>query len=407
MHDSGTLEIVGVYGSGKVLVADEISTFATEHGSVVVRVSFKDMAAPTHSDALRVFGREVARQSGHKEVTSLDTDFALHYLLHETIRLLSSARIVMLIEEAQLLSSMPDSFWDAIESVRYRNGTRLSVICLGQPQLRDMSSAGYRRLMIGDIVYIGNVPKRAMHAVVAMEEKRLGVDFSRFRDQLYRLSGGHYGTIKYMTQLLKKHAYTGMRLTSSWILEHAQKETNFLYFLRMVWDSLRDEERLLLQEYLESGSIRHAAQLSDSYMHIAALGLLRKHGERIVLSVPMYRESIRRIIRMRSDRVRMKAAPPLTLANTSIMIFGNNADSAFTYQEKRVLTVLLERQGSIVPYEDMAIALWGKHSEQFSLWTIAKVVQRLRTKMRRLGVDPRMLRNASKAGYTIGGISQI
>lgn len=394
------LGVVGLYGAGKALVADWLAADVMEKHTAVVRLSLKDMPEPNHREILEMFQHAVSIQLDVSLQTQAESDFDLHYFLQSAARSVHDKHIVFILEEAHLLSHMPESFFDALESLRYRNAPRVTFVLFGQPQLRDCTNAGFLRFVQAPFEYLGNLSKRAMPEVLRLEEKRLDVSFRQYETQLYRLSGGHYGTIKYINQLLKKHRFAGERLFEAKVIGWAQKEQNFQFFLRLVWRSIRNEERTLLSVFFQSKTLPKKYNRGNAYDELIRLGLLRKHGARIQFVVPMLTDSLLQLTR-KNEKIRcdedLQAA--IILDGDALKIHGNSVDTWFTYQEQRVLAKLVKHKAETVSYEMIGIVLWGDNSDRFSLWNIAKIIQRLRKKLRQMGIPPKTIRNVSGKGY--------
>lgn len=403
IKEGKAIGIVGIYGSGKVLLADEIERVCRENNDVVIRISLKELPTPTSYDIYHVFQKAIQRAFPVMPTPSIDSDFSFHYYLQEVVRTVSNAHCIFLIEEAQTLIPMPESFFDALESLRYRNLPNVSIILLGQPQLRSRSNAGLTRVIQDVFLYMQPITHREMDVIVPHEERRLSLSLHQWKSSIYSLSGGHYGTIKYINQLIKKHGRLSKRLTTSKILAWAQKEALFQFFLRIVWDSINDDERLILTELLETNDIRPEGRKTRAFEECLKLGLIHMRGNKLSFIVPMYRDTVRVLVARKSHVYEQTPATPLIIKEGVISIHGNSADSLFTYQERRVLSELIIQKGSTVSYDTIGLLLWGSNVHRFSLENIAQVIRRIRKKLSSVGIAPKTIRTISTAGYMLVG----
>lgn len=395
--------IIGLYGSGKVLLADSMEKRCALKDRIVIHVSFKEYPSLRSSDVYQVFQKAIAKGASFESSIFIDSDFSFHFYLQEFVASQKRKHILFLIEEAQHLIHLPDSMFDALESLRYRNQPNVSFVLFGQPQLRYHKNAGLNRLIAGSLHVINVLPYRAMDGIMKLEEARLGIPVAKWQKQIFALSGGHYGTIKYIGQLIKKHRFGAPRLTGKTVMDWAEREDNFPYFLRIVWDSLDDDERLLVRELLETGNIDTTRRKTRAFEALTRLGVIHTDGSNISFIVPMYRDALLHIIRKDGVSMTDMSSSSIALRGESIRIFGNSADSMLTHQERRVLAELIKQKGEAVTYENIGTIMWGIHSDRFSLWSIAKLIERIRRKLSAVGIARTTIKNVSGKGYLYRG----
>lgn len=75
-------------------------------------------------------------------------------------------------------------------------------------------------------------------------------------------------------------------------------------------------------------------------------------------------------------------------------------DKILSPQEKVVLTTLILRNREVVSHDEIAKALWGeKAEEKFSLWAITKLAQKIRVKLKSLGINNNLVYTVYGKGY--------
>ena len=95
-----------------------------------------------------------------------------------------------------------------------------------------------------------------------------------------------------------------------------------------------------------------------------------------------------------------KAKPDLNIEYGKILVKGNVVGRELTKTEKKVLKQLIERQGELVTYDELADAVWGV-GEFKTFWALNKTVERLRGKLAGLGVDEARLAAVRGQGYVL------
>jgi hypothetical protein len=85
------------------------------------------------------------------------------------------------------------------------------------------------------------------------------------------------------------------------------------------------------------------------------------------------------------------------LDNSAILVGGRQY--ALSYQEYALLQSFLSQRGQTVSYDILADAVFPSGS--FSLFALAKAVQRLRTTMRTAGLDPGLIQSVRGVGYVL------
>jgi len=71
-------------------------------------------------------------------------------------------------------------------------------------------------------------------------------------------------------------------------------------------------------------------------------------------------------------------------------------------QERQVLKKLAEKPGKIITHDQLAKILWRqKADEKFSLWAITKIVEKIRRKIRLLGINHQLIITIYGKGYQL------
>ncbi|MFH1244305.1 MAG: helix-turn-helix domain-containing protein, partial [bacterium] len=90
----------------------------------------------------------------------------------------------------------------------------------------------------------------------------------------------------------------------------------------------------------------------------------------------------------------------LELRRGKIFIKNVIVDKAMGKKEKIILKKLMEKFGELVSYDELADAVWGE-GEFKSFWALAKLVERMRVALQKMGVDPKRVRSVRGQGYLL------
>jgi len=93
----------------------------------------------------------------------------------------------------------------------------------------------------------------------------------------------------------------------------------------------------------------------------------------------------------------------VTITNTLLQINSIKIPlTQFTEDQKRILSLLVKHKGNIVEFEDVGEAIWKEDvCEKFSLWSIAKKIERIRRTLREYNVHFEIIETHRKSGYKL------
>ena len=90
------------------------------------------------------------------------------------------------------------------------------------------------------------------------------------------------------------------------------------------------------------------------------------------------------------------------IENEQVMIKTQPVKNTFTATEKELLKTLIGQKNQVCSFDTLAEIIWPKETEEkFSCWAITKTVQRLRDKLRSLGISPAVIQAQRKQGYML------
>jgi DNA-binding winged helix-turn-helix (wHTH) protein len=92
----------------------------------------------------------------------------------------------------------------------------------------------------------------------------------------------------------------------------------------------------------------------------------------------------------------------IEIKNGNIHINNKDVSGAFTVNENKILTVLINNKGKTVSFDTIANIMWGDKSfDNFSPYAITKCLQRIRVKIGKLGIQPEIIQTKKGEGYSL------
>ena len=75
----------------------------------------------------------------------------------------------------------------------------------------------------------------------------------------------------------------------------------------------------------------------------------------------------------------------------------------FSPKEFAIIKLLIENKGRLVEREKLAEKIWGaKWEDKYSDWAIDRLIYRLRNKMKKIGIDYKLLKTLKTRGIIFG-----
>jgi DNA-binding winged helix-turn-helix (wHTH) protein len=93
---------------------------------------------------------------------------------------------------------------------------------------------------------------------------------------------------------------------------------------------------------------------------------------------------------------------PLEIKDKKILINNKKIKKEdFSKEEQSILQEFISNRGKIVSFDRVGEIVWKDESEKFSLWAIAKKIERIRKKIREYGVNYNVIETFRKKGYML------
>lgn len=338
----GVIGIVGIYGSGKSLCVNWITQTKIGTGDRVIRVSFKDLPTPTNGDIPLIAGQ------------------ASWAALHASWRRQAIARLKrkrylwIVIEEAQVIDEVGDTLWEVVKSLLYYQREAVRLVLTGQPRILETKQLCLAQILRGRLVN----PRR-----LTMREMREYAGSKSSDSSLRQVVAGHWGTLKYVVRACRggERSYSGGKRK---LINTARAGGEMYYFAREMWNGLSIRQRQVVVQYVQTGRV----DLDEKAVReLIQTGLLRRHGQKVFWFVDWTKEFVREYLH----------SLPRGVVEVNESVFG--------VKERAVYMILKEAGGRVVRYDELITSVWGEESEA-TLWTISRLVGRLRAKLTTQGL---------------------
>jgi hypothetical protein len=88
------------------------------------------------------------------------------------------------------------------------------------------------------------------------------------------------------------------------------------------------------------------------------------------------------------------------LVGGKVQVRGKMVGKELTKQDKKVMKLLIEHKGELVTYDELADTVWGV-GEFKTYWALNKLVERMRPKLKKLGIEGKRLESVRGQGYLL------
>lgn len=130
-----------------------------------------------------------------------------------------------------------------------------------------------------------------------------------------------------------------------------------------------------------------------SFEFLLKMNLLNNHKNQIVISCSLLKNYL--LNDLKNGEFFLGSSNEIILNNICVSTF-------FSKKEKSVLSLMIKNKGEIVSRENIAREIWGvDFFDNYSDWTIDQTISRLRRKIGKLGISPKILKTIKKQGFLL------
>jgi len=162
--------------------------------------------------------------------------------------------------------------------------------------------------------------------------------------------------------------------------------------LRTIWDKYLESEKVVILKVIKKQK-NFTSEEKYSLQFLKATGQIRKNKKNWELTISLLEEFIKENL-LKTN---------LVLDKKGRILFNNQLIDIFlTRKERKIIKALLENKGKILVRDKLAEYIWGeKWSEFYSDWAIDQLIRRVRHKLVKLDISPKILKTVRNQGYLL------
>jgi DNA-binding winged helix-turn-helix (wHTH) protein len=390
-----TITVIGVYGMGQTLLSQIILDKPSD--SLKIFINLKDIPLFSSKDIYKIVYQQLNDHLPPRPIKTIpSSDFEFHYYLRETLEINPHLQLYFIIQDGQHLLHLPDSFFDALEQLRYRFNPRVAIVLFGEPQLYYVPPPGAQRLIKNNYYFLQPYDRQTILAEIRIQEKRLKARLYSKRNFILKYSQGHHGTIKFLCQKIAIHHFP--ILNRKTFMEFINDEPLLPLWFQTILNSLTHKQQLLIYQYLVNNNLTSPQINSLAFKDLVRLGLFRYKRNKISFLFTAFNKKLNQFFKQKPS----EEIEALTIKDNLIYLKGFSAQHLFNPQETRLLKGLLENRDRLLTYDQLGEIIWGRLNEKrFSLWAINKLISRLRKKFILHGLPKGLIQTIPKQGYLL------
>lgn len=160
----------------------------------------------------------------------------------------------------------------------------------------------------------------------------------------------------------------------------------------VIWGKLTSEERNILRK-IYFGTLLEKDTLTHEYLYLKSIRLIQENGKKCQLGIPVLSFSI--------EKENKLAA--VSFRDDHIFVDTKDITLQLTKKERAFFSSLLFARKRVVSRDIVAKVIWGNlWEEKYSDWAIDRLVHRLRNRLKKLGIDEKLLKTVKKKGFVFG-----
>lgn len=262
-----------------------------------------------------------------------------------------------------------------------RNLPNLSLIFLFNIDVTNPSIAkNIRTSLFGNVSYFPLYAKSDVKGFIDNLEKRWRISISsKKKNEISRNCGGYFWLVKQAIRAMRDHP--NIEISNLFNTEGVKLA------LEQFYDALLDSERKVVQKIILGHKIEGEYE-EHSLEHLKKIGLIS--GKEI--TIPYLTSFIRKYPQTMTIEIK----------DHTIYINSVKIDGYFSKKEKKIFKLLIENKNKVVSRDDLGRAIWPVDTEEsYSDWAVDRLVARLRTKIRKLGMSRETIKTVRNQGYTL------
>lgn len=304
--------------------------------------------------------------------------------------------IVFLLNDFEFLLNFPETLFRNLESILSVNKNQINFVFFSTVNLLDENILrkfhNFKYAITQRYYYHPLLSKEESDYILNAFEKKLSININlKIKNLLINLCGGHPQLLKYSFYLLKEN--------SKILLENETKIKDFIinnYQLKNVcfdiWQKLNNLEKEILISVSMRGVIPNKL-IAKSHFLIET-GIIQPTTRN---KYKVFGQFFNLCIQQQIPKEKL-----IYDKETDQIFFGGRTyGHKFTKQEYKLLIFFLSHENRVISRDEIGQILWGKnYLEQYSDWSIDKIISVLRKKLSEIGFSPQNLTTLKRRGFS-------
>jgi hypothetical protein len=353
-----SLFVAGLSGMGKSNLARFFVSHPTlqDNRFMTVYVDCNLIGSASDNELIAAIISELARLTS-AEIAALAIDNL--WILKQTLRnqveqICGTGRylVIVLDQFDQFLMQKADPY-SYLRHLRDISGARISYILIARRCLPRASLGELAELFEAEPLWLGPLKRRDAFDSIERDGERLCYCFSEEQKQmLYELTGGHPGLWKNVSEMIA--AGLDLSATPNTIIELLLQNASIQAECKELWSGLDEAEKDELKQHSDLLN----ALSAEARRSLQTKGILTcDHAGHLQLFSPIFHQAIQ-------DSAILGASElDLQLAIHGRKVFIGAEECRLTPKEFLLFTLLFERRGEIVTYDEIACRVWTEDKE--------------------------------------------
>ncbi len=357
--------LVGAYGLGKTRVHDYLLSLDKTHFKVIiVDLSFFNVLTEAELFTALVQALEFSAEASKRKVNSIEDDFYLR--LNKTLNNLKAKQLVLIIRHAEKLLTLNASVINRLNNYIYSNKEKLLLVGSASPRLINFPVAAVSALFSNNILYMPRLDEQSSKEVIKFQAEKLRVNLDKYTSKILELSHKVNGAIIFLCRVLAK--YQPKDFNNRFLLEVVYKQPQLYNFFEECISALTPEQIEIIYEYCLHKQLTKATQNRQAFKQLVALNIFYASGKNYEFIYELFNGFI--LHNLKKTNVDL----PKAYRELGFVLARSKG---FSPDEARLMQILLEKQGNVATYEEIAAFVY-KDTKKFSLYAINKLVSRVR-----------------------------
>ncbi|MFC1780115.1 winged helix-turn-helix domain-containing protein [Patescibacteria group bacterium] len=322
----------------------------------------------------------------YKDTQNNQDLLALFEAIEDILKLIttdSNFKICIQIHDFATLSSFNKQFFNSLKAINKINVWKITFNFSSDsdpshilpPEILD----DLHGLFFNKRVILKPLSKSDAYLVMEEWEKERGfVIPTKAKKLIHEISGGNIGYMKALNSVYQD-TKKGITVFSSDNIDNLAKNPTIKARSEKFWIKLLDNYKQFLFEFIKNPNIR----INSRGKYLLDTKIIIKKGLRKRVFSPLLEKYVKSLTEeVINEDIPEKIGIYIDQKTKTVFLDGKTLEKEPTSSEFKILNLLYKNKGNIVNREELAQAIWGKHTiEKYSDWAIDRTISRIRKKL--------------------------